>query len=82
MTASAVLRVGSHAPVPLYGTPAVAAGCRPGEVTIILGYTASGEPVTTTISTLEWTRDLFAAGLEAEARGAVRAGMTRTAVTA
>ena len=75
MNTSAVLRTGSGEPVPLHGTPAVAPGCRPGEVTVILGWTGDGQPVTIDISTLEWTGDLGDAALDAYAAGIVRAGM-------
>jgi hypothetical protein len=75
--ASAVLRVGCHAPVPLHGTPAVAVDCHPGEVTVILGYDSHGQPVTLTITSIEWADDLTDAGGEAAARGIVRAGMIR-----
>jgi hypothetical protein len=73
--ASAVLRVGSHAPVPLCGTPAVSADYRPGEVTIVLGYTLGGQPVTVTVALLEWTEDLEDAARTAFAGGVVQAGM-------
>jgi hypothetical protein len=75
VTASAVLRVGSHAPVPLHGTPAVSPDYRPGEVTIILGWTSAGQPVTIVISTLEWPEDLEDAARIAWAGGIVRAEM-------
>lgn len=73
--ASAVLRVGSHAPVPLLGTPAVSADYRPGEVTIILGYTRDGLPVTLTIASLEWDEDLEDACRVAFAGGVIQADM-------
>jgi hypothetical protein len=73
--ASAVLRVGSHAPVPLHGTPAVSADYRPGEVTIVLGHTRGGQPVTVTVGSLEWTEDLEDAARVAFAGGVVQAGM-------
>ena len=73
--ASATLRVGSHAPVPLQGTPAVSADYKPGEVTIILGYTRDEQPVTVTIASLEWTEDLEDASRVAFAVGVVRVGM-------
>jgi hypothetical protein len=79
MTASAVLRVGAHAPVPLHGTPAVSADVRPGEITIILGYDSHGQAVTLAVTSLEWDDDLLDAALDAAARGIVRSGMTRTA---
>ena len=84
MTASAVLRVGSHAPVPVHGTPATVTECRPGEVTIVLGYDSCGKPVTLVITSLEWADDLAEAATLASARGIVRAGMAMTlpAVTA
>jgi len=78
MTASAVLRIGNHAPVPLHGAPAVTPDCRPGEVTIALGYDSLGLAVTLTITKLEWADDLLLADLDAAACGVVRAGMTRT----
>jgi hypothetical protein len=78
MTASAVLRVGNHAPVPLHGSPAVSPDCRPGEVTIVLGYDNHGQSVTVAIAALEWADDLLTADLDATACGVVRAGMTRT----
>lgn len=81
MTASAVLRIGSHAPVPVYGTPAVSPDYRPGEITIVLGYTCGGLPVALTVSTLEWAGDLENAGLTAYARGIVRSDMHMQAVT-
>lgn len=77
MTASAVLRVGSHAPVPLHGTPATVVECTPGEVTIALGYDSLGLPVTLKITSLEWADDLMDAASCAAARGIVRAGMNR-----
>src|SRR6185312_13594886 len=61
VTASAVLRVGSHAPVPLHGTPVADPGCKPGETGIILGYTALHEPVTIVTGSLEWDDDLLEA---------------------
>ena len=73
--ASATLRVGSHAPVPLQGTPAVSADYKPGEVTIILGYTSYGQPVTITIRSLEWGEDLEDACRVAFAAGVIRTGM-------
>ena len=84
MTGTAVLRADSHAPVVLHGTPAAATECRPGEVTIVLGYDSYGQPVILVVTSLEWADDLLRAALDAAARGAVRAGMTRTlpAVTA
>jgi hypothetical protein len=78
MTASAVLRIGNHAPVPLHGTPAISPDYRPGEVTIVLGYDSHGQPVTVAIAALEWADDLLNADLDATACGVVRAGMTRT----
>ena len=83
MTASAVLRVGCHAPVPLHGAPVVAPGCKPGEMGIILGYTAMHEPVTVVFGSLEWDDDLLEAAADAGAQGFMRAGMRRLpAVTA
>ena len=73
--ASAVLRVGSHAPEPLFGTPAVSPDYHPGEVTIILGYTRDDQPVTVTIASLEWAEDLEDASRVAFAVGVVRVGM-------
>ena len=73
--ASAVLRIGSHAPVLLHGTPAVSPDYHPGEVTIVLGHTPAGEPVTITVSSLEWTEDLEDSARVAWAGGVVRAGM-------
>lgn len=78
MTASAVLRVGAHAPVVLYGTPAVSQEIRPGEVTIILGYDIHGQPVTLAVASLEWDDDLLQAAADGGAIGFMRAGMTRT----
>ena len=78
MTASAVLRVGAHAPVPLYGTPVVSDDMHPGEVTIVLGYDSHGQAVTLVIAALEWDDDLMEASAEAGARGFIRAGMRRT----
>jgi hypothetical protein len=78
VTASAVLRVGCHAPVPLHGTPAVSPAIRPGEITIVLGYDNRGHAVTLEITSLEWADDLLTADLDATASGIVRAGMTRT----
>jgi hypothetical protein len=75
VTASAVLRIGNHAPVPLHGTPAVSRDYRPGEVTIVLGYDGRGQPVTIVISTLEWPEDLEDAARIAWAGGIVRAEM-------
>ena len=75
MTAAAVLRVGSHAPVPLHGTPAVSPDYHPGEVTIILGHTRDGQPVTLTISRLEWDEDLEDACRVAFAGGVIQADM-------
>ena len=84
MTASAVLRVGSHAPVPLHGTPATVVESRPGEVTISLGYDSLGLDVTLVITSLEWCDDLLQAVADAGAQGFMRAGMRRAlpAVTA
>ena len=88
--ASAVLRVGCHAPVPLHGTPAVSPAWHPGEVTIVLGHTApatyrpfscgnllpcGGQPVTITIGGIEWTEDLEDAARVAWAGGIIQAGM-------
>ena len=81
--ASATLRVGSHAPVPLLGIPVVSPDYKPGEVTIILGYmscgvpghTSCGKPVTVTIGSLEWTEDLEDACRVAFAGGVIRTGM-------
>jgi hypothetical protein len=73
VTASAVLRVGCHAPVVLHGAPVAVTECRPGEVTISLGHEA-----VITITTLEWTDDLLAAAADAGAIGFTRAGMRRT----
>ena len=81
--ASAVLRVGNHAPVPLHGTPAVDHGHdHPGEVTIVLGYMNDpahpgclGQPVTITLTSLEWAEDLESAARVAWAGGIVQAGM-------
>ena len=73
--ASATLRVGSHAHEPLLGIPVVSPDYKPGEVTIILGYTRDEQPVTVTISSLEWTEDLEDASRVAFAVGLVRAGM-------
>ena len=75
MTASAVLRVGNHAPEPLFGTPAVSPDYRPGEVTIILGHTRDRQPVTITISRLEWDEDLEDACRVAFAGGVIQADM-------
>ena len=73
--ASATLRVGSHAPEPLLGIPVVSPDYKPGEVTIILGYTRDDQPVTVTIGSLEWTEDLEDASRVAFAVGIVRVGM-------
>ena len=73
--ASATLRVGSHAPEPLLGIPVVSPDYKPGEVTIILGYTRDDQPVTVTIASLEWTEDLEDASRVAFAVGIVRVGM-------
>ena len=73
--ASAVLRVGCHAPVPLHGTPAVSPAWHPGEVTIVLGHTCDGQPVTVTIGGIEWTEDLEDAARVAWAGGIIQAGM-------
>jgi hypothetical protein len=77
VTASAVLRVGAHAPVAIHGTPAAAAECTPGEVTIALGYDSYGLAVTLVITSVEWADDLTDAASCAAARGIVRSGMTR-----
>ena len=77
MTASAVLRVGSHAPVPLQRTPFAAPDSRPGEIAVILGYTPHEDPVTVIIASVEWAHDL----LDASAAAIVRAD-THLAVTA
>ena len=83
MTASAVLRVGSHAPVPVHATPAAVTECRPGEVTIVLGYDSHHQPITLVITSLEWADDLLQAVADAGAQGFMRAGMRRLpAVTA
>jgi len=79
--ASAVLRVGAHAPVPVHGTPATVTECRPGEVTIARGYDSYGQPVTLVITSLEWADDLLQAAADAGASGFMRAGLRR-AVTA
>ena len=79
--ASAVLREGNHAPIPLHGTPAVAPASRPGEVTIVLGYMNCGNcgtatmPVTVTLTSLEWAEDLESAARVAWAGGIVPPGM-------
>ena len=82
--ASAALRVGDHAPIPLHGTPAVDHRPGPaGEVTIIVGYmscgvpghTSCGKPVTITITSLEWAEDLESAARVAWAGGLCRGGM-------
>lgn len=78
--ASAVLRVGGHAPELLQGIPVVSPDYKPGEVTIILGYTRDEQPVTVTITSLEWTEDLEDASRVAFAVGVVRVGMHLTAV--
>jgi hypothetical protein len=70
-----VLRAGSHAPVLLHGTPAVSPDYHPGEVTIVLGHTPYGEPVTLTVSSLEWAEDLEDAARVAWAGGIVEADM-------
>jgi hypothetical protein len=75
MTAAVVLRVGCHAPVLLYGTPAVSPDYRPGEVTIVLGHTLDGQDVTLTTSSLEWDEDLEDAARVAFAGGVIQAGM-------
>ena len=75
MSTSAVLRAGTGTPVPLHGTPAVAPGCRPGEITIILGWTRDGQAVTLDITTLEWAGDLEDTARVAWAAGIARAGM-------
>ena len=77
-SASADRRGGTHAPVPLRGTPAVSHDYRPGEIAIVLGYDSHGRTVTLTIAALEWADDLLTADLDAAACGIVRAGMTRT----
>ena len=77
MTASAALRTGDRAPVPLQRTPFASPDSRPGEITVILGYTPHGEPVAVTIASVEWAHDL----LDAAAGAIVRAD-THLAVTA
>ena len=74
--ASAVLRVGDRAPELLQGIPVVSPDYTPGEVTIILGYTRDDQPVTVTISALEWTEDLEDASRVAFAVGVVQVGMS------
>ena len=81
MTASAVLRVGSHAPVILYGTPVAGAVTAQGEIPLLLGYDHLGHEVTLTITSLEWDDDLLQAAADAGAKGFSSAGMRR-AVTA
>ena len=73
--ASAVRRVGDHAPVVLLGSPAVSHDCHRGEVTIALGYDGRGQAVTVTISRLEWIEDLEEAARVAFAGGVVQADM-------
>ena len=73
--ASAVLRVGNHAPEPLYGVPVVSPDYTPGEVTIIIGKTRDGGLVTITITSLEWDEDLEDAARVAWAGGIVEADM-------
>jgi hypothetical protein len=80
MTASAVLRVGDRAPELLQGIPVVSPDYKPGEVTIVIGRTRDEQPVTITITSLEWTEDLEDAARVAFAVGVVRVGMNLTAV--
>ena len=87
MPASAVLRVGDHAPVPLHGAPAADHGDHPGEVIIVVGYMNDpahpgcfGKPVTITITSLEWAEDLESAARVAWAGGLVQGGMNLQAV--
>ena len=72
---SARLQVGSPHSVGLYRIPAVSEVTEPGQVTLILGSTLSGLPVTLTITSLEWLDDLAEAVAIARARGIVQAGM-------
>ena len=76
MTASAALRTGDRAPVPLQRTPFASPGSRPGEITVILGYTPHGDPVTVTSSSFEWVHDLLDA-----CSGAIVRADTHLAVT-
>ena len=82
MPASAVLRVGDHAPVPLHGAPATDHGDHPGEVIIVVGYMHDpahpgcfGKPITLTITSLAWAEDLDSAARVAWAGGLVSGGM-------
>lgn len=74
---SAHLAIGGQYPSGLYRVPQVAEAQKPGEITIILGRTMSGLPVTLTITSLEWLDDLGAAVLVAVAQGIVEAGMAK-----
>jgi len=82
VTASAVLRVGSHAPILLHGSPVAGRDCLHGEMVIHLR--SRGEDITLTITSVEWADDLRDAAIEVAACGIVRGGMARTipAVTA
>lgn len=75
--ASASLQLGDSPPLDLYFSPAPSHDITPGSTALILGYTAGGQPVKLTTTSLEWLRDLVSAGVAAEAQGIVQAAMER-----
>jgi hypothetical protein len=79
--ASARLDTGTGHPMGVHRTPAAAPVTTPGEITIVLGTTPSGLPVTLAVTSLEWLDDLESAIRQARAAGVVEAGM-RLAVIA
>ena len=73
--------IGSAHNAPLYRTPAAALAIEPGQVTIILGNTISGLPVTLTVTSLEWLDDLEDAIQVARAQGVVQGDMKLAAAS-
>jgi hypothetical protein len=73
--ASAVIRVGDHAPALLLGAP-VAVPPGPGAAGVILGWTGHGDPVYLQATSLEWLDDLESAVQVARAQGVIESGMT------
>ena len=75
MTAPAArLSIGGLPAVGLYRTPWTEDAV-PGQVTVFLGNTPSGLPVTLTVTSLQWLDDLEAAARAARAQGIIEAGM-------
>lgn len=76
--ASAVLRLGGHAPARLLGAPVAwppaEPGAEPGASVIILGWTTAGEPVELAATTDAWLDDLAQAIEDLRARRPAGAG--------